>query len=142
MRPKMEEALAHFALISVVLQFSTPTDFTVEEVINRVRQACILDDDEVNRDKAKKTIFSVENFREALAEEFAGAGAEDVDKAARSCGGFEDKTVEEVVKLVRSSNGPINWALFAPSATYKKSHRSSIRRPSMGTPGQRSRAST
>merc|ERR1712072_316594 len=112
-------------------EVTSAVDFTLEEVINRVRQASIIDDEEVDRDKANKNVFSVENFREALAEEFAETGVEEAEQKAQSHGGFEDKTVEDVVKLVRLPDGPINWALFTPSEIYRKGSRPSmIRRPS------------
>jgi hypothetical protein len=113
-RPKMETALAHFALSSVALEVMDAADFTVEMVIDRVRQASIIDDDDLDPDKARKSAFSVENFRAALAEEFAETGSEEADDAPQGNGGFAERTVEEVVKLVRTPDGPVNWALFAP----------------------------
>lgn len=133
-RAKMEKAMAQFASSSVAVEFDDPADFSLEKVIDRVRQASVIDDDELDPDKAGKSMFSVEHFRAALAEEHRTTCS--VQEQSRVHGGFGDKTVEEVVELVRTPGALENWALFAHNENLPKRSPSSFqnRAPSFQKP--------
>lgn len=121
LKPKMEKALGQFALCSCSIEYADSEDFTVEDVIERVRQAAIIDDEEIEGDKAGKNIFSVEHFREALREEMGAHGHEEEKQQPKAKGGFGDKTVGEVVKLIRTPDCEMNWALFAVNEKHRMS---------------------
>merc|ERR1712196_29444 len=111
----MEAAVDKIAMVSVKSEFSDAADFTIEEVITRIRKAAIIDDDEVDPDKPGKTSLTVENFREAWRLELAESSAQELDQPNKTSGDFGEMSTDEVVKLVRNPEGPLNWALFRVS---------------------------
>lgn len=120
-RSMMESAFKPFAMISVALEITEPADFTVQQVIDRVRQAAVIDDDELDPDTTGKTLFSVEKFRAALQEEMmATSGGQFEEKHGKSKAGLGDKAADEIVQLVRLPDGIFNWALFELSKSVNK----------------------
>lgn len=122
-RPKMEKALNRFAMTSVAVEITDPADFTVQDLIERVRQAAIIDDNLLDPDDASKNIFSVEHFRMALREEMGAQGLEVEREPWKSKGGFGDQTADEIARLVRLPDGDFNWALFSLNMSANKAQR-------------------
>lgn len=141
-RPKMQAALARYANFMLTFEVNHPNDLQQEDVIYRVRRAAVIDDDVlVNLDlragqgqgptPPAKGAYTVDAFREALAEEQAAAAAtlgeeeqDDADEAGSAEDGVSDVdegtpgselTAEEAVWLVHAADEPHNWALFKPS---------------------------
>mmetsp|Transcript_32206 Transcript_32206/g.75621 ORF Transcript_32206/g.75621 Transcript_32206/m.75621 type:complete len:651 (+) Transcript_32206:106-2058(+) len=114
-KPKMEKVIRSFVICSAAAEVATPEDLTLEDVIARVRRAAIVDDDVIAGDAPETSIFSVEAFRKALAEEQKAADEDD------ECGERVPGTwysVDEAVKLIHTPSGPLNWALFAPDENW------------------------
>lgn len=132
-RGKMETVFKGFAAgaISCSAEFDDPVEFTIEAVIERVRKAAIIDDDELDSDKAGKNMFSVEAFREAMKEEVAVIAAEEAKAPPKNRGGFGDKDMGELVRLVRAPGSPENWVLFCRNERVRKSTAAAILRPSV-----------
>lgn len=122
-RGKMEAAFKGFAAsaISCSAEFDDPADFTIEAVIEKVRKAAIIDDDDLDGDKAGKNMLSVEHFRAALKEDCAVIEAEEAKAPPKASGGFGDKDIEELVRCVRAPGSPQNWVLFCRNDKVRKS---------------------
>jgi len=116
-RSAMQDAISRFAVISVFLELSEPGDLKLEDVIDRVRRAAHIDDDVIDKDEAFKTVFSVEAFRKALAEDQVAAieMQEDVVKGKPPVPNSHLSVKEAVALLRRSPDAPLNWALFGPN---------------------------
>lgn len=121
-RQNIEKLIAKELSWSVAMEVDTPEDFTEVNVVNQVRRAAEVDDEEVAQDQAMINVFTVQHFREALEVEMGMHIREDMSEQqeSRSIGG---KTVEEVVTLVCTSDAPWSWALFIPNT--KSSQKSS-----------------
>eukprot|EP00746_Dinoflagellata_sp_MGD_P077417 gnl/MRDRNA2_/MRDRNA2_31064_c0_seq1.p1 gnl/MRDRNA2_/MRDRNA2_31064_c0~~gnl/MRDRNA2_/MRDRNA2_31064_c0_seq1.p1 ORF type:complete len:536 (+),score=108.36 gnl/MRDRNA2_/MRDRNA2_31064_c0_seq1:510-2117(+) len=112
-RPKMEQAMKSFVGAFLSMEVTQPEDFTLEEVIGRVRRAAAIDDDILDPDNANKSIYSVEAFRAALeAERESSITGHDPTVAKRSRLNGTDLSIEDVVRLVRAPESTLNWALF------------------------------
>lgn len=117
-RPKMRALVNEFAQISVEMEVEDETMLTDEEVVERVRKAAIIDDENVGGDEAGKSVFTVEHFREAVREEGRLADEEQVQaKGERRRRKWMDLPVEELVRLVHHDGTP-NWALFVPGKAW------------------------
>jgi len=122
-RSQMERAMGHqegFAQWCVSIEADDAERVTLEDVIERVRTASIVDDDVLEGDKGSRDAFSVDAFREAQAlrrQKAAEASAAEAVKPAVARGNAEHEsmTVEEAVDLVHAADGVLNWVLFAPS---------------------------
>ena len=68
-KPQMEKQLQKFGCFSVALEIREPEELTVEMVIERVSKAAIVEKEVLEGDSAGRNAFTVEAFREALAEE-------------------------------------------------------------------------
>jgi len=128
-RPKMEEAFARFASISVTMELLHPADLTLDSVVERVRRAAVVDDDILCKDSGSPSVFSVEAFQRALQEEKRGQRAELQALRRMSTGGgaglpsdlvceWAGRPLSEVVQLVHKVDGPLNWVLFAPDPSW------------------------
>jgi len=128
-RPKMEEVFGQFASASVMMEIQHLADLTLDNVVERVRRAAIVDDDILGRDAGSPSVFSVEAFQKALQEEKLGRAAELQTLRRRSTGlgtglpadlvsEWAGRPLSEVVSLVHKVGGPLNWALFAPDPTW------------------------
>lgn len=67
--PAMEEAFRFFAPCSACMTDLSSDDLDPEQVLNRIRQVSVVDDDCLSRDEACQSIFSLEAFRLALKHE-------------------------------------------------------------------------
>jgi len=125
-KPAMQDAMAQFAVVSVFLELSEPQDLKLEDVIDRVRRAAIIDDDVIDKDEACKSAFSVEAFRKALAEDQAVA----TEMRGDAIKGKPPKpnstlSVKEAVTLLRRTpDAPLNWALFGPNEEWIRCRKS------------------
>jgi len=119
-RPAMLEAFNKLAACSVSLETCNPEDLNLDSVIERVRRASVVDDEVIEGDNAAKNVFTVEAFRQALAEERkaleSSPEAVEQERIVERLPG-SDKTVEEVLKLLHAAGGPLNWALFGLSGS-------------------------
>ncbi|CAJ1395533.1 unnamed protein product [Effrenium voratum] len=123
-RPKMEEVLGSCASISATMELMRSSDLTLQEVMDRVRRAAVVDDDVLDRDRGTPSVFSVEAFQRALQEE-KKARMDEIRAQRRSSGSaalpmaeWSERSVEEVVSLFRRADGPLNWVLFAPETNW------------------------
>jgi len=126
-RSKMQDALGRYATISVAVEINDPQDLSLEDIIERVRRAAIIDDDVVEKDEATKSIFSVEAFRQALAEEqvvTASFREEEEDGEVAPAPGSQ-YSVEEAVRLIRCQDSTLNWVLFGPNLEFARRRKSS-----------------
>jgi hypothetical protein len=139
-RPAMEAALKKFANCSVAFSDLAAEDLSLEGVIERVRQVSVVDDDLLAGDEgAHSSIFSLEAFQQAMAQEQASEEhneeaeeSENEEEAEQARGGEslpspENKVdteaptprsppnarleVGETLRLVRHDR-TCNWALF------------------------------
>jgi len=116
-RSAMEKEMAKLAAFSISLELSSAQDLTLEAVIGRMRKSSVIDDDVLDGDKPEKNVYSCEAFREALREERQIIRPpEEVHEHNARRAKFRDLAAEEVVGLVHTLHGPLNWALFGPSA--------------------------
>ena len=110
-KPQMEKQLQNFGCFSVALEIREPEELTVEMVIERVSKAAIVDKEVLEGDSAGRNAFTVEAFREALAEERKMAesiiGRSEALQVTRAPG--SELTLDDVVKLMRVPDGPMNW---------------------------------
>merc|ERR1712130_914224 len=72
----------------------------------------IIDDENLEGDNVRKSIFSVEHYREALREEMGSHGYEIKVQPPQAKTKFGDKSVVELLKLVRTPDSELNWCLF------------------------------
>jgi hypothetical protein len=117
-KPQMDKAIGAQVSCSVSIELNAPQDLLLENIIERVRKAAVVDDEVLEGDKAPKSAFTVEAFREALKEEqkeiakSAPPDSQGVCKRKTPGAGME---VTKAVSLVHQPDGPLNWALFGPS---------------------------
>mmetsp|Transcript_47984 Transcript_47984/g.104421 ORF Transcript_47984/g.104421 Transcript_47984/m.104421 type:complete len:570 (+) Transcript_47984:59-1768(+) len=117
LRAQMEKAVQNFAHCPVSLVDVSPEELQLEAVIDRVRRAVVVDDQVLEGDNNRRQALTVDAFREALAEDISKAEAkarslEEESKPATKPG--SSLSVEDTVRLVRTPDGPLNWALFGP----------------------------
>eukprot|EP00928_Gymnodinium_smaydae_P018243 TRINITY_DN16950_c0_g1_i2.p1 TRINITY_DN16950_c0_g1~~TRINITY_DN16950_c0_g1_i2.p1 ORF type:complete len:478 (-),score=77.40 TRINITY_DN16950_c0_g1_i2:339-1748(-) len=106
LRAVMQDALRKVINFSVALEIKNAEELTLEDVIERIRKAAAIDDDDIGPDVASKSAISLEDYYKALEEERRV-------QSTRSQNPGGGRPIEEVVKLVRADDGPLNWALFA-----------------------------
>jgi hypothetical protein len=141
-RPKMLAAIEKLAKTSVALEIvNNLEDLSLEAAIEKIRKAAIIDDDVLEGDDAAKHIFSVDAFRAAQAEdrkivsEEAPKGAVDtVAKETVRVPGIE-WTLEEIVELVHTLDGPLNWLLLEANEEWMVSRRPTKTSQTVGPTG-------
>jgi len=102
------------AKVSVSMEVGIAEELTVETVVELVRKAAIVDDDDVAGDTAGKEILTVENFREAVQEEQRKMDDDEAEMhAEKRYVEWSERPLQEVVRLVHHEE-VANWALFAP----------------------------
>mmetsp|Transcript_101144 Transcript_101144/g.291188 ORF Transcript_101144/g.291188 Transcript_101144/m.291188 type:complete len:529 (+) Transcript_101144:73-1659(+) len=129
----MAEAFKAFASASVSFFDLSPENLKLEDIIARVRSVSVVDDEVIEHDGARRSIFSLEAFRHARALEKAGEGVGNEGTPPRRRGplrkpsggggggdfdfdvngGVERYDIANTVKLV-SGVRACNWALFRP----------------------------
>eukprot|EP00929_Paragymnodinium_shiwhaense_P029970 TRINITY_DN17068_c1_g1_i1.p1 TRINITY_DN17068_c1_g1~~TRINITY_DN17068_c1_g1_i1.p1 ORF type:complete len:869 (-),score=184.75 TRINITY_DN17068_c1_g1_i1:69-2675(-) len=116
-RPDMERAFSAFATCSTPIEIMGVEEFLLEDIIERVKKAAIVDEEVLEGDSNNKSAYTVEAFREALREErkiLESAPAILEDASGKKAPGA-DLEVLDAVKLIHAPDGPLNWALFVPS---------------------------
>mmetsp|Transcript_57465 Transcript_57465/g.125882 ORF Transcript_57465/g.125882 Transcript_57465/m.125882 type:complete len:809 (-) Transcript_57465:145-2571(-) len=125
-RPSIEATVKAHATCSVSFNDTSPEDFTLEMVIDRLKQVVVVDNEVLENADMSANAFSIEAFKAALLEEQATAAKEcqeveeeeeeedEEDKSVEEpiCPNH-DKDPEEIVRLVRELRS-CNWALFRP----------------------------
>jgi len=143
----MVEAFKRHANTSLSIFDLAVDDLTLEDVIDRVRHFSIVDDDVIAEDGARRSLFSVEAFREALALELRAHDEPPSDESPPSTkasdnsnfglfrqrtatsavldeedasDGVENLDLAQTVRLV-STERTCNWALFRPKLARRPS---------------------
>lgn len=121
MRPKVQQVMHKEQCANVTCAFEVIgiDGLTIDEVIDKVRRAAIVDDAHIGKDDGTRTVFSEAAFRNALEEErriIAEKAAEQKQTKAKVERSEVKWATSEAVELVHRPGGPLNWALFGYKA--------------------------
>lgn len=111
-RAKVDKAVSEFVHISCTMEVFGTEDLTLEAVIDKVRKAAHIDYEVLERDSAKRQLWTADAFRQAMHEERRKVVAK--TRAAR----MASVPVREAVDLLHSDES-LNWALFGLAPTQR-----------------------
>lgn len=105
---------------SIDLELAEKADLTITAIIDKIKRATVIDGD--GADASSRDEISVESFMKALEEEakasaaFFGDSGDVLNAGAGASSGAVTKSVEEILKELRSTGASTNWAVFTVAA--------------------------